>query len=622
MKRIDATLPALGGYTVPFYKESEEVLEFLGDKELRRLDRVQHLGIAAKVFTGVNHSRLEYVLLQCAVINMLPRFHKGSEQFGLSGAVRIPGQKARVSSGEELLKCWALLGNAGHAQYTYGVERSLLNWARKNPGFQKILLAGLPTTLRRWGLSVIEEYRDTEFHHLLILCRIAQLPARSRTKNRLFRIMGALLVPFDQLSLPESADKYKLFRLRRIFAQVRLLCIVTLDAYYSHHPVRYQIAGALMNLGSLMEDSEQKTGFMELLEQTAAWLADEIYFHPRAAAAQKHYELASAKKLEGSCKPRLANREQFEAFFPNFMENGFGQPQVDKLESLARLSFPHWRFGAVFGKNEYELGLTVEAQLSNARTTHVSVLLNPYSETIHVDLLYDRVSADTASVADLCVKASKWVARLVEAQALWRVRGLRAPEDTAERFRQRYLQELMESAYPALRSLFYGIVQYILPQYFVGAMSEAIPRRGRRYLGFQLDYVRGGKYDSLTATLNNLIENHLDECPEDRIQELKALRYFVERSQATFVAACLEKFIVRNSEGQHLDDWDGVVVEIFDDGVAVSVIEAKNLRTAALNENQAFAQLRKTRDLVASKRSLKARRTRISGLGAVLTFRL
>ena len=67
------------------------------------------------------------------------------------------------------------------------------------------------------------------------------------------------------------------------------------------------------------------------------------------------------------------------------MENGFGQPQVDKLESLARLSFPHWRFGAVFGKNEYELGLTVEAQLSNARTTHVSVLLNPYSETIHVD---------------------------------------------------------------------------------------------------------------------------------------------------------------------------------------------------------------------------------------------
>ena len=146
MKRIEATLPALGGYTVPFFEESEEVLEFLGDKEIRRLDRVQHLGIAAKVFTGVNHSRLEYVLLQCAVINMLPRFHKGHEQFALSGSVLIPGQTVRISSGEELLKCWALLGNAGHAQYTYGVERSLLNWARKNPEFQDVLLVGLPTS--------------------------------------------------------------------------------------------------------------------------------------------------------------------------------------------------------------------------------------------------------------------------------------------------------------------------------------------------------------------------------------------------------------------------------------------------------------------------------------------
>ena len=208
------------------------------------------------------------------------------------------------------------------------------------------------------------------------------------------------------------------------------------------------------------------------------------------------------------------------------------------------------------------------------------------------------------------------------AQALWRVRALRAPEDTAERFRQRHLQELVESAYPALRSLFNGIVQYILPQYLVGAMSEAITRRERHYLGFRFDYVRGGKYDSLTAALDGLIERNPKDCPEDRIHELKALRYFVERSQATFVAACLEKFIVRDSEGQHLDDWDGVVVEIFDDGVAFSVIEAKNLKTTALSETKAFAQLKNTRDLVASKQKLKARRKRISGFGAVLTFRL
>lgn len=622
MRRIEATLPALGGYTVPFYKESEEVLEFLGDRELRRLDRVQHLGIAAKVFTGVNHSRLEYVLLQCAVINMLPRFHKAHEQFALSGTVRIPGQSNRVSSGEELLKCWALLGNAGHTQYTFGVERSLLKWARENPAFHEILLAGLPARLRRWGRSVIDEYRDTEFHYLLVLYRISQLPAHSRVKGRLFRILSSLLLPLDQIALTDSADRYKLFRLRRLFSQVRALCIVTLDAYYSHHPVRYQISGALMNLGTLMEDSEGKTGFTELLEQTAAWLADEIYLHPRAAAAQKHYELASVQKLNSVYKPRMASPKQFSIFFRNFLENGFGQPQVDRLANLARLSFPHWRFGAVFGKDEYEFARTIEAQLSKAPSTHVSILTNPYSDTIHVDLLYDRVTADSGAIADLCVKAAQWIARLVEAQALWRIRRLRVPDDAAARFRERFLKELVESSYPALRSLFTGIVQYILPQYHVGAMSEAIPRRGRHYLGFRFNYVRGGTYDSLTPSLDELIEKNPNDCPEDRIHELDALRRVVKQSQATFVVACLEKFIVRNPDGQHVDDWDGVMVEIFDDLVSVSIIEAKNLKTPALNESQAFSQLKKTRNLVCSKQKLKARRKRIRGLGAVLTFRL
>ena len=103
MKTIDATLPALGSYSIPFYAESQEVLDYIGKGELERLDQVQHLGIASKVFTGVNHSRLEYLLLQCAVINLLPKFHNGKESLALSAKVYIPGQNTKVSSGEELL---------------------------------------------------------------------------------------------------------------------------------------------------------------------------------------------------------------------------------------------------------------------------------------------------------------------------------------------------------------------------------------------------------------------------------------------------------------------------------------------------------------------------------------
>lgn len=624
MKRIEAALPALGNYIVPFHKESEEVLLFLGEKELNRLDRVQHLGVASRVFTGVNHSRLEYTLLLCAVINLLPKFQKGNENFALSGTVRIPGQVSKISSGEELLKCWALLSNAGHAQYTYGVERSLLNFARADENFKKLLVERLPRQLRRWSLSVIEEYRDTAFHYLLALLRISFLPQHSRTKARLYRVLAALLLPLEQLTLSDSADKYKLFRLRRLFDQVRLLCIVTLDAYYSHHPVRYQLSGALMNLGTLMEEIEGKSEFAQLMEQTAAWLADEIYFHPKAAAAQKHYEIISATKLAGVYKPRLTSGQEFQKFFQNFMESGFGQPKVDQLRPLARLSFPRWRFGAVFGRDEYTLVKTVESQLSNSSSTHVSVLFNPYSKTFHFDLLYDKATATSACVSKLTSRAIRWLSRLVEAQALWRIRSLRVPEnaqaDLIERLRKRFLDELVEGTYPALKSLFNGIVRYVLPDYMIGAMSEVMPRNGQSAIGLRLNYVRGGAYDSLTSTIDELISKNPNACTDDRLHELKAVQHFVSKSKAPVVMACLEKFIVRDMDGRHIDDWDGLVLEIFEEHITLSVIEAKNLKSSIKSENQAFQQLADTRELVTKKRKLKSRRKRIPGLGAVITF--
>lgn len=624
MKRIEAALPALGNYVVPFHKESEEVLQFLGEKELSRLDRVQHLGVASKVFTGVNHSRLEYTLLQCAVINLLPKFQKGNENFALSGAVRISGQKGRISSGEELLKCWALLSNAGHAQYTYGVERSLLNFARSDENFKKLLVERFPVSLRRWSLSVIDEYRDTSFHYLLALLRISFLPQHSRTKARLFRLMSALLLPLDELTFDDSVDKYKLFRLRRLFDQVRLLCIVTLDAYYSHHPVRYQLSGTLMNLGVLMEEIEEKSEFAQLMEQTAAWLADEIYFHPKAAAAQKNYELMSAKKLAGVYKPRLTSSQELQKFFQNFMESGFGQPKVDQLRPLARLSFPRSRFGEVFGRDEYTLVQSVESQLSNSSTTHVSVLFNPYSKIFHFDLLYDKATATSACVSEITSRAVRWLSRLVEAQSLWQIRSLRAP-DTAppeliERLRRKFLDELVDRSYPALKSLFNGIVRYVLPEHLIGSMSEVMPRNGQRAIGLRLNYVRGGSYDSLTNTLDELISKNPNACAGDRLHELKAIQQFITRSKAPVVMACLEKFIVREMGGQHIDDWDGLVLEIFEGRITFSVIEAKNLKSATKSENQAFKQLVATRDLVIRTRKLTSRRKRIPGLGAVISF--
>lgn len=625
MKKIEAALPALGNYVVPFHKESEEVLNFLGDKELRRLDRVQHLGVASKVFAGVNHSRLEYVLLQCAVINLISKFQKGDENFAVGGPVRIPGQNEKMSSGEELLKCWALLSNFGHAQYTYGVERSLLNHARLDEKFRTVMVSSLPPKLRQWGLEVIASYRDTDFHFILALNRIAQLPPHSRVKGRLNRVLSALLLPLEQLTLTERADHFKLFRLRRLFSQVRLLCIVALDSYYSHHPVRLQVSAALMNIGVLMDETEEKSGFSNLIQQTAGWLADELYMHPRAATAQKHYELVSGKKLLGKLSRHTKSIESFRLFFPNLMETGFGQPQVDALVHLARLSLPRWRFGAVFGKDEYQLTKAVEAQLSDSVLTHVSVLSNPFTGMVHFDLLYDREKATGSSISDLYANTYRWLSRLIEAQTIWRIRALRIrePADKAaiERLRIRVLSELVDSSYPAIKSLFSGLIRYLLPTHLIGVMSEVMPIPGHQALAVRFKFARGGEYDSFSKQMLELVETNTGGWSDDRIHELRAVEHFVSGSKAPFVLVCLEKFIIRDTttDGRYVDDWDGIVVEIYDKRVCFSVIEAKNLQHAAASENKAFQQLNGTKVLICKKHRLSARRKRIPKLGAVLT---
>src|SRR6267143_6548178 len=111
MRRIQATLPTLGNVSVDFFAESDELLQFLGTREIRRLRRVPHLGVAASVFTGVNHSRLEYMLLQCAVIGLVAKLHKDHELLALSANVQLAGQGPLISSAQELLKCWVILSN-------------------------------------------------------------------------------------------------------------------------------------------------------------------------------------------------------------------------------------------------------------------------------------------------------------------------------------------------------------------------------------------------------------------------------------------------------------------------------------------------------------------------------
>ena len=389
MISFNANIPSLGTYEVRFHSESEEIVNFLEDKEFSRLGDINHLGVASYVFTGTNHSRLEYLLLQCSIIEMLPRYHKGIESVSLAGKVKIPRQSRKISSGEELLKSWVLLSNCGHAQHTYGVERALLNRACKDSEFRDFLNAELPNYLKVESDRIVDSYNDSEFHHLLALVRISRLPKGSRLKARLFRLMKVLICPVESLETTDPAERFKLFRLRKLYERVRLISIVALDTYYSHHPIKFEVSSALVSLDSLFREPSVNTDFFKLLNNTAGWLADELYMHPSAAAAQKYYEFSSAKKIETRLSSKKSKKNKHYNLYLNVMNSGFGKPNISQLVPLSRFTFFYTRSGPIFGQNIYELTLKLEAQISPTEADHVSVLINPFTKNMHIDLLYN-----------------------------------------------------------------------------------------------------------------------------------------------------------------------------------------------------------------------------------------
>ena len=635
MISINANLPSLGSYQIRFHKESKEILEFLGSSELSRLDEVSHLGVASYVFTGTNHSRLEYLLLQCAIVEMLPRFHRGVESLSLSGAVKIPKQSSRISSGEELLKSWFILSGSGHAQHTYGVERSLLNRVCADEKFKEQFLHGVPSYLKHEIERIIDGYLDSEFHYLLSLVRISRLPKGSRLKAKLFRLMYVLMTPKNSIEMADSADLYKLYRLRTLHDRVRLLSIVALDSYYSHHPIRYEVSPALVSIDTLFKDTGVTSEFLRLLETTAGWLADELYMHPSAAAAQKQYELDAARKLESKFCPKIHTPEQFYQMFQNLMNTGFGKPKVSNLYPFARFTFPYSREGPIFGKSVYSLTTHLEAQISPSEKDQVSVLVNPFTGHMHLDILYNVGIADSQSIGVLCARVNKWLIRHVNALLINRIRRFRLPQSSSDipksssDFpREQMIERIKRNRIPAgiisaveqsLRSLLEGAVRFLLPEGLEPYYSEVMPTRHPQEVLAKIKLLDEHSYNPLIDKLKKKIRNNESQLDQDRLHELKMLHAYIEKSKAETVVACIEKYKIRDSNGNDVDDWDGVVLEIYEKRTTLTVLEAKNTKPASSRANRAFTQLKDTQTMM--KRRIVAssnRRQRMPGLGAYL----
>ena len=265
----------------------------------------------------------------------------------------------------------------------------------------------------------------------------------------------------------------------------------------------------------------------------------------------------------------------------------------------------------------------LEHELTQPPDTFASVDRNRFTSEVHIDLLY-APGCPLGSIVRAYVSVRRWLTRQLEASALDSVRflvpvSLRRNEDVVERQRTRALERALQRESPAIRSIFSSFLRYLLPEGKVADAAEVMPGTSlAESVLVRLRDSRDVAYDLITPELDKLINENPRGLPADRLAELKGLRWLVRASDAPFVVACLEKFLVRDEFGRTVDDWDGVVLEIRDDRITLTVLEAKNRGSKTQNENEAFQQLAATKRLLLSRHKFVAHRVRFRGIGAIL----
>ena len=623
LRQIQANLPAIGAFKVNLYTESEKLVNFFGDEELARLGRINHLGAASVAFSGINHTRLEYVLIQCAIAQMVSKLYKDNADLALANTVELDGLSSEISSGEELLKCWAIIGNIGHPNWTFTTERALLDGALKDNDLRKWLISGaIEKDLKTWAKRVVDNYEIFRARYVLALLRLRE-ERPSDPRKKLFRqIVRNKVLPLGGLLGGSPAAREKLGRLRFLSRNIQLLSMVTLDAYHSHSPIRLEILPAIQELAESATQTSRLKRFFKVLESTAGWLAEEVYLHPKAVAAQRSYEIKASQKALKRFRRLGSSIDARNQFLNSVMADGFGRPKTGDYEPLVRLSFPLFTTRMLSGGHRNSRVELLTKEIGVSTNSIVCVDDNNFSNITFIDVLYRPNQLTAAQFGLTYRKLVLWLLKSIEADSLESIRRFLSPTrrsgEGAEETRIRILRNRLTRSETHLSRIIVSIIENVIPEGWSASIDTPSPDSHKYHIGWKLIDSRGVPFDEMTKKLEQHQKEAIAWGNNARFHELCALEEVVKTSDGALVAAMLLPIILRNPHGHKKDEWDGVVFEITETQTNLIIVEAKGGASKAKRANLAFKQLEDTRRILRSRYQFKTKRARLPRLGASL----
>ena len=279
---IEYRLPLFGQIEVTLCEESKILYELLDERgETERLKQMEHLGVLHEVFDCPIYTRWAYVVTILYLIEQAKPFIK------ISNNVKL--KEINISSGEELLKCWALLLFTGHLHGTFSTERALLK-KLKEEDYDKLFKKLFEDDRLRENLKKIVD-DEKLFHVFYILTAYKTLKMRKEYyethkekkekkgelhENELLEIFKAFLLEenyYSEANRGEIEKREKLKRLVGYFKSFRELAFVILDGYYAQVSLNLNPLYIIKNLDEMTDEGYLRT----LIDDIQKYFYNTIY---------------------------------------------------------------------------------------------------------------------------------------------------------------------------------------------------------------------------------------------------------------------------------------------------------------------------------------------------------
>lgn len=623
--RRKVTLPSLGNVSVNFYGASSLIANLYEEiHEFERQKNINHLGLISTEVDGASHSRYEYLMLQCALTDVLDKLHKGTSS---QGSLKVSGNEFL---GNGILKSWFMLSNFGHLKNTYGDEKALILYALRRSGFKSRVLSVIRSdSLREWCDEVISGFQYHKFHYVISIYRIyKEQPRRIDNQDRMALLMELLLLDVDKLSY--RLNKSKLMQLRGLFDKIRNISIATIDSHYSHAPLSINLISSLVSFDEI-EGGVFGRNITSSLVPLRRLLHEELYLNPVALASQRSYEFDALKYLHGLPK----NNATYDKLIANACKNGIIKDHVRTLYPFCRMAIhPNIQPATDFYDEFRNITIRVRKGCANV-DAYLDV--NPYTKMRYADFFVSNDFSESSmpkflsNISDLIKDQIGYLIENVESDYNVVIDELRevairkgvdetlmsdivSSSDAA--IRRREWNVVRKHLFPLYRDLLWSVINYFVKdKYRIELASVDVS-----YDNYAVSFPELGDW-YLKKALSKAIEKE-EVVDPDRAHELRMLNNCARRRFSGFKIAGLVRIDIKDMtqppEKMKATDIDAVLLKISDKSVFLEFFEAKNYRRS--RESNAAKELRKYFVPVLNKKG-RFRITRVPGYGAKLTLR-